>query len=160
MTEHDMSSDESMLRALRFVLVSALDRETAARCMGGDAEVALSLWPSSLYTLLAAAAGRSSLVWRRCARLVDASLEKTLPAFDTMEPAELLEVFAGGPDMLDGQELASLLWSLLRRSDPALAPLVARLGAELEVVATQRLHGRPQAPRETPAEWGHALAAE
>ena len=35
-------------------------------------------------------------------------------------------------------ELAAMLWSLLRRSQRSLDPIIERLGAELEVAAVER----------------------
>lgn len=135
----DVSADHALIWSLRLVLVTALDRETAARCTGIDPESALSLYPSSLYTLLAVAATRSPFVWQRCAGLVDRSLGDTAGQFDRATPAALLQIVAEGRELLTGRELAGLLWSLIRRwepdVEPALGPVIIRLSAELEVAA-------------------------
>lgn len=125
---------------LRMVLAIALDAESAAWCLGCTAEAPVVRWPSTLYRLLARAALESSVIWRRCAVLLDRSLEEAMASYAAHSPAELAEVFLEGRDSLSGDELAALLWSLLRhRSSPH--DLVAeRLGLELEVVAARRLH--------------------
>ena len=55
-------------------------------------------------------------------------------------PAELAEVFLEGRDSLSGDELAALLWCLLRQRSRSNDLIAERLGLELEVVAARRLH--------------------
>lgn len=127
----------AVTRALRVVFAAVLDRETAAACLGRDPEVAVALWPSSLYGLLAAAATRSRIVFCRCSCLVDARLGDVLVPFECAPPAEIVQHFVQGRDVLTTRELAGLLWSLVRRREANLGFIVARLGAELEVAATR-----------------------
>jgi hypothetical protein len=127
-----------LLQALRLVLAVALDRQTAADCIGSASGASMELWPSSLYGLLAASAVRSPCMWCRCSRLVDASLGQLAGRFDATPPAALVELFVEGRDVLTCRELAALLWSLLRRRDPALDLLSERLGAEFEIVTAYR----------------------
>jgi hypothetical protein len=127
-----------LLQALRLVLAVALDRDTAADCIAGASGTGVALWPSSLYGVLAASAVRSPCMWCRCSRLVDASLGQLAGRFDATPPAALVELFVEGRDVLTCRELAALLWSLLRRRDPALNLLSERLGAEFEIVTAYR----------------------
>jgi hypothetical protein len=139
--------------------MTVLDRRTAALAAGGDPDAALSLWPSSLYTLVAHAAVRSPLAWERCARFVDRSLGDVTERFDRAAPVELLEHFSEAREALSGPELAALLWSLIRRSAPLLDAVLGRLGAEVEVIAARRLGGShaieiPRAPAVAPSQRG------
>jgi hypothetical protein len=126
------------LRALRVALAVALDRETAAACMDGELDGAVTLWPSSLYGLLAAAAAHSPVVWHRCSRLVDAELGPAASQFENIPLNTLTRLFIEGRDVLSTRELAGVLWAVLRRRDPAAPFIGARLGAELEIIATRR----------------------
>lgn len=132
---------EGSIWALRLVLMTVLDRETASLAAGGDPDAALTLWPSSLYTIVAHAAVRSPVAWERCARFVDRSLGDVSVRFDRAAPVELLEHFSEAREVLSGPELAALLWSLIRRSGPLLDAVLGRLGAEVEVIAARRLGG-------------------
>ncbi|MCZ7686575.1 MAG: hypothetical protein M5U28_50640 [Sandaracinaceae bacterium] len=61
-------------RALRVVLVLALDRASIASCLGAGRAEGHEVWPSTLYAWAAEAAARSPRVWERCARAIDAAL--------------------------------------------------------------------------------------
>ena len=126
---------------LRMVLAITLDAESAAWCLGCAAEAPVVRWPSTLYRLLARAALESTVIWQRCAVLLDRSLAATMGAYAAHSPAELAEVFLEGRDSLSGDELAALLWSLLRQRSRSHDLVAERLGLELEVVAARRLHG-------------------
>lgn len=96
-------------------------------------------WPSTLYRILAHAALDSPEVWRRCARLLDRRLcEATLPYADR-SAAELAAVFLEGRESLAGDELAAVLWCLIRRRCPSHDLVAERLSRELQVVAARRL---------------------
>jgi hypothetical protein len=127
--------------ALRLVLMTVLDRRAAALAAGVDPEAALTLWPSSLCAVVAQAAVRSPQAWARCKVLVDGALGQYSSRFDQAPPVELLEHFSEAREVLSGQELAALLWSLIRRSGPLLDAVLSRLGAEVEVIAARRLGG-------------------
>lgn len=126
---------------LRTVLAIALEHELAAWCLGCP-EAAVARWPSTVYRVLAQAALRSPSVWRRCARLLDQTLHEPLRDYATRNPAELTELFIEGRDSLTGEELAALLWCLVRERCSSHDLIAERLGLELEVVAAQRLGGR------------------
>lgn len=125
--------------ALRLVLAMTLDRQTAAACMGVPHEAAVSLWPSSLYRVLAETALASPAVWQRCERCVDGALGECGLRFENHPPAELAQLFLEGRDTCSGVELAALLWTLVKRRCPAAAVISRRLGAELETIAAGRL---------------------
>lgn len=136
-------SSEGRTEVLRIVLAIALDTEVAAWCLGCPHEARVLRWPSTIYRVLAKTALQSGPVWRRCALLLDRSLHDALAAYDGCTPAELAELFAEGRESLAGDELAALLWCLLRRRCASHDLIAERLGRELEVVAAQRLGGRP-----------------
>lgn len=123
--------------ALRAVLASTVDRNSAALYLGN--RDAVSLWPASLYGQLAEAALASRRVWSLCQRHVDAALAPLGHQFDHKSPSELGNLFTQGRDVLTGIELAALLWTLLKRDEPALDKVTGRLQAEFEIVALQRL---------------------
>lgn len=132
---------------LRMVLAITLDADLAAWCRGCRTEAPVVRWPSTLYRLLARAALESTVIWRRCALLLDRSLAAAMVPYAAHSPAELAEVFLEGRDSLGGDELAALLWSLLRQRSSSHNLVAERLGLELEVVAARRLQGTrlPQA---------------
>jgi len=125
---------------LRMVLAIALDSDSAAWCLGCRAEAPVVRWPSTLYRLLARAALESTVIWRRCALLLDRSLAAAMAPYAGHCPAELAEVFLEGRDSLSGDELAALLWCLLRERTCSHDLVAERLGLELEVVAARRLN--------------------
>jgi hypothetical protein len=136
---HRLADAHASLEALRFVFAAVLERDAAAACMDVDLDAAVALWPSSLYGMLAAAAVRSPVVWRRCALLVDARFGDTVARLRCAPPATLVQLFVDGRDVLSTHELAGLLWVLLRRRDAELSFIEARLGAEMAVVAAGRV---------------------
>ena len=99
----------SPLNALRLVLTIALERNVAAHCLGEDTENCLSLWPSSLYGILAAEAARSPTVWDRCSRQIEHSLGETGRQFLALPPSSLSQMFRDRSQMLNNSELAALL---------------------------------------------------
>ncbi|MGD8318154.1 MAG: hypothetical protein PVH21_15480 [Myxococcales bacterium] len=125
---------------LRMVLAITLDLQTAAWCAGCQADGAVNRWPSTVYRLLARAALHSSSVWQRCAIVLDRALCDTLESYVDHSPAELAELFLDGRESLRGDELAALLWCLIRQRSASHDLVAERLGLELEVVAARRLH--------------------
>ena len=121
------------------VLAIALDPQTAARCAGYDSNAPVTRWPSTLYRLLARAAIESPAVWSRCAIVLNHALADTLQSYDGRSPVDLAEVFLEGRDSLAGEELAALLWCLIRPRRRSHDLVAERLGLELEVVAARRL---------------------
>ena len=124
---------------LRMVLAVALDPQTAAWCAGCQTGAPVNRWPSTLYRLLARTALESASVWQRCAIVLDHTLSHALESYANRSPAELAELFLDGRDSLTGDELAALLWCLIRRRSVSHDLVAERLGLELEVVAAQRL---------------------
>ena len=125
-------------QALRLVLVIALDRDVAARCIDRSADEAESQWPSSLFGSVALAALESPLVWRRCSVLLDAAFGDLSDRCERLPAFEIVGRFGKGRHALSMLELAAMLWSLLRRSQRSLDPIIERLGVELEVAAAER----------------------
>ena len=126
---------------LRLVLAIVLDTQTAAWCLGMPADAPIQRWPSSLYRLLARAALESPTVWNRCALLVDQTLHDAVLPYADRPAVELAELFVEGREYLSGDELAGLLWCLLRRRCRSHDLLAGRLSLELQVVAARRLQG-------------------
>jgi len=125
--------------ALRVVFAITLDRKTAATCMGDDADKAVTLWPSTLYRILAVTALASPAVWNRCERRICETLGPYSSRFKHGPPAELAKLFMEGRDACSGLELAALLWELVRHPCGAVLGISCRLGAELETIAASRL---------------------
>lgn len=127
--------------ALRTVLVIALDPTSAAWCLGRPTDAPVARWPSTLYRVLARAALESPAVWRRCSLLLDRVLHDSLARYAGHTAADLAELFLEGREALSGNELAALLWCLIRRRCRSHDLIAERLSLELEVVAARRLHG-------------------
>ena len=124
---------------LRLVLAIVLDPETAAWCLGCPMSAPIVRWPSTLYRVLARAALESGTVWRRCAHVVDKTLHEAVLPYAERPPSELAALFLDGRESLGGDELAAVLWCLIRRRCPSHDLVAERLGLELEVVAARRL---------------------
>jgi len=136
----DRGNDAAREEALRILLAIVLDSASAAWCLGLSTDAPVVRWPSSLYQLLARAALQSSAIWRRCSLLLDRTLHDAIRPYADRSPAELAELFLDGRDSLSGDELAALLWCLIRRQSPSHDMIAERLSLELEVVAARRLH--------------------
>ena len=132
-------SNQGRAEALRIVLAIALDAEMATWCLGGARSGAVARWPSTLYQVVARAALESTSVWRRCALLLDRSLHDALASYEGQAPSDLAELFAEGRESLAGEELAALLWCLVRERCPSRDLIAERFGRELEGIAAQRL---------------------
>jgi hypothetical protein len=141
----------SPFNALRIVLTVALDRYAATVCLGEDPEDCFSLWPSSLYGLLAAEAMRSPVVWARCSRRIEQSLGVTVRQFIALPPASISQLLRDSSQILTHRELASLLWVLLLRRGPISEFMASRQGVELEVVAVHRSAAATEASTSTNA---------
>lgn len=135
------TASQGRVAVLRLVLAIALDAEMAAWCLGGSRGVSVARWPSTLYQIVARAALESVFVWRRCALLLERSLHEALASYEGRAPADLVELFAEGRESLAGDELAALLWCLVRERCPSHDLIAERLGRELEIVAAHRLGG-------------------
>jgi hypothetical protein len=127
--------------ALRVVLVITLDPVTAAWCLGCPSDAPVTRWPSTLYRVLAQTALESPAVWRRCSLLLDRALHDSVVRYSEHPAVDLAEVFLEGREALSGDELAALLWCLIRRRCRSHDLIAERLSHELEVVAARRLHG-------------------
>ena len=124
---------------LRLVLAIALDQQTAAWCMGGRSDAPIARWPSTLYRVLARTSLQSPEVWWRTSLALDRTLRDAVRPYRNRSAAEVAEAFVEGRDSLDGEELAGLLWCLLRRNSRTHDLVAERLSLELEVVAARRL---------------------
>jgi hypothetical protein len=147
---HQKSNDLSVLQrswqsdrreeVLRMILAIALEPETAAWCAGCSTGAPVNRWPSTLYRLLARTALQSESVWQRCAFVLDQTLGTVLEDYAHRSPVELAELFLEGRESLAGDELAALLWCLIRRRSAPYDLVAERLGLELQVIAARRLH--------------------
>ncbi|MEM8606581.1 MAG: hypothetical protein AAGF92_05725 [Myxococcota bacterium] len=125
---------------LRTVLAITLDPTTAARCAGWPADAPVTRWPSTLYRLVARAAIGSPRVWRRCARAVDRALATMVAQYEHHADADLANAFVEGREFLSGDELAALLWCLIRKRSSVGDLSAERRGPELQIVAARRLN--------------------
>lgn len=124
---------------LRLVLAITIDLESAAWCLGCRFDAPIMRWPSTLYRVLAHTAVDSAEVWNRCARLLDRCLHDAALPYAERSAADLAAVFLDGRESLAGQELAAVLWCLIRRRCPSHDLVAERLSRELQVVAARRL---------------------
>ena len=127
------------IEALRTVLAITLDYETAAWCLGCRVGQPVTRWPSTLYLILARSALGSPPVWRRCALVLDRTLHEAVRQYEEHPPAELAKLFVEGRESLSGEELAAILWCLVRRRSASHDLVAERLRIELAVIASRRL---------------------
>ncbi|MBX3272454.1 MAG: hypothetical protein KF729_19500 [Sandaracinaceae bacterium] len=123
--------------ALRIALVVGLDCAAVARCLGEPGELA-GVWPSTLYAWAAETALRSPRVWARCATALDHALGGALPSSGSSAALARLLTERDGATALCAREIAAVLWALVRRREPALAPMIARLTREAEILLARR----------------------
>ncbi len=134
------SVDELLgLDALHLVLTITLDRESVARCAGMTVEDSMSLWPSSLYRLVAVAALSHVHIWGKCEEALNAVLGPLEPHLIAMSPFEIASMFGEHQGVLPGRDMAQVLWSLLSRRCPAASLVAQRLGQETSRVAMRRM---------------------
>ena|SRR5690554_4171774 len=105
--------------ALGLILAASIDRSMAERYLYGEAQQ-IRRGPSGVFRLLAAAAERSPILFARCASQIEAALGDLARGFEAASMTALDALIEDGPFVLDRRERAALLWSLLRRNDPAL----------------------------------------
>ncbi|MFK7986001.1 MAG: hypothetical protein AB8I08_08215 [Sandaracinaceae bacterium] len=100
-------------RALHFVLVSALDRETVMRCLGATEGHA---WSGTIYARAAATALRSPTVWRRLRDRVDEALAPWTSGFRNATPEERTAWLgsSAASGWLTAEESAAAIWCGLR----------------------------------------------
>ena len=121
--------------ALRIALVVGLDCAAVARCLGGEPGELAGIWPSTLYAWAAETALRSPRVWARCAPALDGALPVA-----SGSSAALARLLSERDDAvaLSAREIAAVLWAVVRRREPALVPMIARLTREAEILLARR----------------------
>jgi len=126
----------AIARALRVVLVLALDRAAVSACLGSARLREGPVWPSTLYAWAAETAARSPLVWCRCAAALDDALAPWLATYERAPVARITEVLSPRESAaaLTGQEIAAALWALVRRREPGLVLVTERLTSEAELL--------------------------
>ena len=82
------------LESLRVVLSMGIDRRSAAACLGLVEREALSLWPASLYSAVAALALKSPVVFRQLALVIKKRLNLRLSRLLEKSPEELMTLFS------------------------------------------------------------------
>lgn len=97
-------------RALRAVLVVALDRETLLRCLGASGGRA---WSGTLYARAAEAALGSDGVWRRVREAVDLALAPWIPGFRDASTEDVEACLASSAEVLGMEESAAAVWCAL-----------------------------------------------
>ncbi len=146
---------ESEAAALRLLLALTLSgREAAALLARGTGLEADGLWPSVVVSGLADALVAEPARWPELREILDRRLA---PWLDQLAPYPLCELLARLPrdeTDLDIVALAALLWSLVRRRQPALVAVLARVVREAERLiladAGRRACHRPEV-RDLPA---------
>ena len=104
---------------------------------------AVTLWPSSLYRVVAEAAVHSPAVLLRCARAVHRRLGPFIERYSRDSVSDLVDLVTAYRDVLSGPELAAILWSVLSRDRPAHRQVTRRLSAEISHIAGRRLGAEP-----------------
>ncbi len=128
------------LAALRVVLVVALGPVEASILLSdGEQGGTVCQWPSTVYRGLARAMTPNSTRWQITARYIDKRLARELRQFEGAAPADIAAALSDYRDAFSADELAALLWSMVRLQEPAVDSLLARVAAEVEVVLMQ--HG-------------------
>ncbi|GAB4561563.1 MAG: hypothetical protein Tsb0020_09180 [Haliangiales bacterium] len=103
-------------RALKMVLAIVFTRHEAAALLGVAFAGSRQHLPGSVYGVLAAAAPRSAVIWRRCAahidaRLADTSLAAITPSVGACpELAELCRHL----EVMSWRDVAQTLWTVVR----------------------------------------------
>lgn len=137
------SSVDTTAHALRLVLVIALDRDAVGACLGAGEAVSASLWPSTLYAWAAETAARSPRVFERCATVLDHALAPWMGPYADAPVGRIAEALstADGAAALAGPEVAAALWSLVRRRERGLEPILERLTREAELLVARACAG-------------------
>lgn len=116
--------------ALRLVLTLALSRREAAGLLAraGDGEC---LWPSAVVAALGDALVGDEQLWREVTATLDDRLAPWLAELGGRPLRDLLARVDADADV-DVPALTALLWSLIRRRQRGLGPLLARVVREVE----------------------------
>jgi len=116
--------------ALRLVLTLALTRREAAGLLARAGEVEC-LWPSAVVAALGDALVGDEQLWREVTATLDDRLAPWLAELGGRPLRDLLARVSGDADV-DVPALTALLWSLIRRRQRALGPVLARMDREVE----------------------------
>lgn len=116
--------------ALRLVLTLALTRGEAAGLLARAGEDEC-LWPSAVVAALGDALVDDEQLWREVTATLDRRLAPWLAELGGRPLRDLLARVDADADV-DVPALAALLWSLIRRRQPALGPVLARVVREVE----------------------------
>lgn len=137
-TPADNDQDAQTAEALRLVLAVVLPRHEAWLLMKSRSDdEQCSMWPSTLYGCLAWQMQVSQPTWHRTAQVLDQRLSRWLWKFIDRPAVELAEAASDGREAWGATEFVALLWSLLRRREPALNVILVRLSAEAELSMLQ-----------------------
>lgn len=122
------ATDAPEAAALRLVLTLALSTREAADLLARATNVD-GLWPSAVVAALGDALVDDEQLWREVTVILDQRLAPWLAEFGDRPLRDLLARVSGEIDV-DAPALAALLWSLVRRRQRALGPVLARLVRE------------------------------
>jgi len=122
---------ESEAAALRLLLALTLSKREAAALLARGAE-ADGLWPSVVLSELADALVAEPARWPELRAILDRRLAPWLDELAACPLCDLLARLPRDETDLDIVALAALLWSLVRRRQPALMAVLARVVYEAE----------------------------
>lgn len=130
MTAGFPASEPPEAGALRLVLALALTPREAAGLLARAGEVE-RLWPSAVVAALGDAVAGDEQLWREVTATLDDRLAPWLAELGGQPLRDLLARVSGDDDV-DVPALTALLWSLVRRRQRALGPLLAHVVREVE----------------------------
>lgn len=145
-----VSASETEAAALRLLLALTLSaREAAALLVQGAALEVDGVWPSVVVAGLAEAMVAEPSRWPAVAALLDRRLAPWLAGLVDRPIREVVARLPRDEASVDIASLAALLWSLVRRRQPALMAVLARVLREVErLIAADA--GRRACPRHLP----------
>jgi hypothetical protein len=140
---------------LYLVLIISVSHDRACKLLEElHDEAPTCLWPSAVYGLLARAMLSSELAWRRGAGFLDQLLQPWLAQLGECAAIDLARRVSQWRESYNAAEFAALLWTLLRRREPAFEALLRRMTEEVAVAVIRsggRSGTRPDEQRRTAA---------
>lgn len=114
---------------LRWILTLVVPRSEMSRFIPLEHDVT-TMWPSSIYRLAAEHIARSESLWTICEYELQMRLSRWLKHYDRLSPWKICHNFQESKDAMVKEELATVLWVLLRRRDPVLTKVIWKIQEE------------------------------
>lgn len=131
-------ASHALASALRIVLTVSISRNDASRLMSRlTGEEASELWSSTVYHWLAHHMLSSPVGWYWGSRALDTTLSEEMKHLSDLPPQQLANSLYNNQGAWNAEELAALLWTLVRRRDLFLSSLLTRMTQEVEIAILQ-----------------------